>query len=66
VQNSTVCMAERGLTGTQGLLDKKGLTFFLHQDLELWGGDFYTDEMDSLLSTIGLQLNRSINNRCTY
>ncbi len=36
------------------------LVYFFLQDLELWGGDFYTDEMDCLLSTIGAQLNRSL------
>jgi hypothetical protein len=40
---------------------KIGVLFL--QDLELWGGDFYTDEMDCLLSTIGAQLNRSLSKR---
>jgi hypothetical protein len=31
---------------------------FFWQDLELWGGDFYTDEFDDLLAALGPQLIR--------
>ncbi len=46
MQTSIVCMAARGLTGTQGLLDKKRLMHFFTSGLELhvWCVDFYTAE----------------------
>ena len=43
------------------LLDQKLFFFFqILKELELWGGDFYADEFESILVNIGQSLKRLV------